>query len=263
VSLILILGLIIVNSNLPEKVLSLGERFDFGVSVIGFSPKADVYLWTDSLFYEIDGDSCYHFIFYTKMDSTLPIPILESKIESYARKKDLASKLIKQYLREKSKIRYRTIKFDIENGKAYYLEDSTIFLENQSKIDSSGIWVKTHVYTGIYDMVDIFWRLRLINFDSIAVGDTFYLWSFSENRRLSYRLPIVVLREEKIKVPAGEFDCYVVNCCVRKTKIFSANSGDITLWISKAEKRIIVQMTRKERFLKLWQTIIFKLKKIE
>lgn len=249
----------------PSEVIRLGEKFTFDASVIGFTPKTEIYLWTDSLYY-LDpsgnsSDSCYHFIFYTKMDSTLPISIIESNMESYARREDLVTLSERQYIREKSKVRYRTINFDVEKGNIYYLEDSTIFLNGKPKIDSSGVTTKS--YVGIHDMINIFWYLRLIDIDSMAIGDTFYIWSFAENRRVSYRLPVVVLREETIKVPAGKFDCYVVNCCVRRTKMFSANSGDMAIWISKDDRRIIAQMTRKEKVFGLWQTVIFKLQSLE
>lgn len=249
-----------VNIKAPETVLRLGEKFTFSASVMGYSPEANIYLWTDSLFYEINGDSCYHFIFYTKIDHSL-VPVRESNIESYARKTDLITVREEQYFLEKNKERWRIINFDPEKGTAHYEKDSTNFFDGQSTIDSSGIMVKS--YVGIHDMINILWYLRLIDIDSMVVGDTFYIWSFTENRRVPYPLPVVILKEETTTVPAGTFNCYVVNCCFRKSKMFSANSGDIAVWISKDERRVIAQMTRKERALKLWQTVIFKLKAIE
>lgn len=244
----------------PDSVLRLGEKFTFNVRVAGYSPEANIYLWMDSLFYEINGDSCYHFIFYTSIDHSL-FPVRESNMESYARKTDLVTVREEQYLLEKNKERWRIINFDPEKGTACYEKDSTVFFDGQSTIDSSGIMVES--YVGIHDMINIFWYLRLIDIDSVVIGDTFYIWSFNENRKVPYRLPVVILREETIEVPAGTFNCYVVNCCVRKSRMFSANSGDIAVWISKDEKRIIAQMTRKERVLKFWQTVIFKLKTVE
>ncbi|MGC9048998.1 MAG: DUF3108 domain-containing protein [Patescibacteria group bacterium] len=249
----------LVNIKPPETVLRLGEKFTFTASVLGFTPEINIYLWTDSLFCEINGDSCYHFTFYMKINHSL-IPIRESKIESYARTTDLVTVREEQYLLEKNKEKWQIINFNPEKGTAYYEKDSTIFFDDQSTIDSSGIMVKS--YVGIHDMINIFWYLRLIDVDSMAIGDTFYIWSFAENRKVSYRLPVVFLREEKIKVPAGTFSYRVFNCCVRRSKIFSANSGDITLWIDK-DKRIIAQATRKEKALGIWQTVIFKLKAIE
>lgn len=246
----------------PDSVLRLGEKFTFNARVAGYSPEANIYLWTDSLFHEINGDSCYRFIFYTKINHSL-ISIRESKIESYARKTDLITLKEEQYLLEKGKEKWRIINFDPEKGIAHYKKDSTVFFDGRPTIDSSNITIRNRNYLGIHDMINIFWYLRLIEIDSFVIGDTFYIWSFIESRKIPYRLPVVILREETIEVPAGTFNCYVVNCCVRKTKLFSANSGDMTIWISKDEKRIIAQMTRKEKVFFSWQTVFFKLKAIE
>ncbi|MBX9928706.1 MAG: DUF3108 domain-containing protein, partial [Gemmatimonadaceae bacterium] len=63
------------------------------------------------------------------------------------------------------------------------------------------------------------------------------------------RNPVVlrVLRRERIRVPAGEFACIVVQPIIKTTGIFSEN-GRAEVWLSDDPRRIMVQMKSKLPF---------------
>jgi hypothetical protein len=55
---------------------------------------------------------------------------------------------------------------------------------------------------------------------------------------------IRVLRKERVKVPAGTFDCVVIQPIIKSRGIFS-EGGEAELWITDDDKRIMVQMKSK------------------
>jgi hypothetical protein len=63
------------------------------------------------------------------------------------------------------------------------------------------------------------------------------------------RNPVVirVLRRERVRVPAGEFDAIVVQPIIKTTGIFS-EGGQAEIWLSDDEKRIMLQMKTRLSF---------------
>jgi hypothetical protein len=55
---------------------------------------------------------------------------------------------------------------------------------------------------------------------------------------------IRVLRRERVKVPAGTFDCVVIRPIIKSRGIFS-EGGEAEIWISDDDRRIMVQMKSK------------------
>jgi hypothetical protein len=55
---------------------------------------------------------------------------------------------------------------------------------------------------------------------------------------------IRVVRKERVKVPAGTFDCVVIQPIIKSRGIFS-EGGEAEIWISDDDKRIMVQMKSK------------------
>lgn len=58
---------------------------------------------------------------------------------------------------------------------------------------------------------------------------------------------IRVLRREQVKVPAGTFDCIVIQPIIKARGIFSEN-GDAEIWLTDDARRIMVQMKSKLAF---------------
>jgi hypothetical protein len=63
------------------------------------------------------------------------------------------------------------------------------------------------------------------------------------------RNPVIirVLRRERVRVPAGEFDAIVVQPIIKTTGIFS-EGGQAEIWLSDDEKRIMLQMKTRLSF---------------
>lgn len=238
----------------PEEVLIPGQKASYQASVLGLEATQNVYLTVDA------SDSAYRFTFRTKIDPSIQdvVHFQESQLESQVRKKDLSSLRFEERMIEAAKTRHLIINFNPELGTATYEKDSTVILaDSQTTVNFTGTVCK--ILPATRDFLSLIVYLRLI--DSVAVGDTFFVASLAENKRRAYLLPVVVLREEVVTVPAGKFDCWVLKCCFRRTGLFG--TGDIVVWIAKDNARQIVQIVQYHKLLIKWVSLVYKLKAIE
>jgi hypothetical protein len=60
----------------------------------------------------------------------------------------------------------------------------------------------------------------------------------------AYRLAIKVLAREKVKVKAGEFDCFKIQPILLGEGLFKAK-GEVFIWVTADERRIPVKMKSK------------------
>ena len=60
----------------------------------------------------------------------------------------------------------------------------------------------------------------------------------------SYEMVVKVLRRERIEVPAGKFDCVVVEPILKSEGIFKSK-GEMFVWLSDDDRRIPVQVKSK------------------
>jgi len=66
----------------------------------------------------------------------------------------------------------------------------------------------------------------------------------NHTNRKNYPLKVIVQGRETISVPAGTFDCWVIEPVVREGGIFQAK-GTLTIWLTADERRIPVRMRTK------------------
>jgi len=76
----------------------------------------------------------------------------------------------------------------------------------------------------------------------LEVGKSVYIENHAD--RKNYPLEIRVLGRERIKVPAGEFDCIKVEPILRAAGLFK-NEGRLTIWMTDDEHKIPVLMKSK------------------
>ena len=91
----------------------------------------------------------------------------------------------------------------------------------------------------VQDELSAFYYVRSLD---LEVGKTLYVDSHSN--RKNYPLEVIVHRKERVKVEAGEFDCFVIEPKVREGGIFSAK-GTMTIYITDDEWRLPVLMKTK------------------
>ena len=89
------------------------------------------------------------------------------------------------------------------------------------------------------DQTSIFYLIRTLD---LRVGlDTSFNNYFMVDRN---PIRIIVLRRERVKVPAGEFDAVVVRPIIKSKGMFS-EGGDAQVWISDDDRRIVLQIKAK------------------
>jgi hypothetical protein len=92
---------------------------------------------------------------------------------------------------------------------------------------------------GAIDMLSAFYRTRL---EKLEPGQSLYLPHHSDKK--TFYLEVQVLRRERTQVPAGTFQCLVVEPLVRDAGPFR-NQGKLTLWLTDDERRMPVRMESK------------------
>jgi len=107
--------------------------------------------------------------------------------------------------------------FNQEAGYAFYPEES----------DSTKRTVE--ILPHALDVLSCFYYARTLSFD---VGDVFYIDSHVDNE--NYPLRITVDRRERLRVPAGEFDCILLRPEVMGEGLFD-QQGELFVWVTDDE----------------------------
>jgi Protein of unknown function (DUF3108) len=150
---------------------------------------------------------------------------VDDRFESWIDIRNFASLRHKQDINEGSKDRERH--FEIFPNRATYVED------NKPERPS----VKEPLDDGSF--------LYFIRTVPLEVGKTYEFDRYFRPDRNPVK--ITVLRRERIKVPAGEFDAIVIRPSIKTRGIFSEN-GKAEVWLSEDDKRIMLQMKSKLSF---------------
>jgi hypothetical protein len=89
------------------------------------------------------------------------------------------------------------------------------------------------------DELSAFYYMRTL---PIEAGHDVFIDSHTD--RHNYPLKVIVHGRETVDVPAGKFDCWVIEPVMREGGIFSAK-GTLTIWVTADERRIPVKMRTK------------------
>ncbi|MFC2076397.1 DUF3108 domain-containing protein [candidate division KSB1 bacterium] len=89
---------------------------------------------------------------------------------------------------------------------------------------------------------DVLSALYLVRLDSLRAGLTFQLNNHTDNR--NYPMEVTVSDRVTVRVPAGEFDCWVLRPMLRTAGLFK-HSGEITVYVTADERNMPVLMKTK------------------
>ncbi|MEZ4721023.1 MAG: DUF3108 domain-containing protein [Flavobacteriales bacterium] len=108
--------------------------------------------------------------------------------------------------------------------------------------------VKTHkgteheVPVGVQDMISSFYYARSMDFTDAKPNQVYEMWIFIDNELWPLRFRY--LRQERIKVDKGTFDCLVFVPVVQKGRIFKKEE-DMMVWVTDDANKIPVQAKAK------------------
>lgn len=94
----------------------------------------------------------------------------------------------------------------------------------------------------VNDILSAFYLVRTYDFSKMKVNDRLKLQNFYKNK--TYDLDVRYLGKEIIEVPAGKFDCLVVEPLVKEGGLFKSE-GSIVIYLSNDEARIPVRVKTK------------------
>ncbi len=195
-----------------------GERLEFSV---GWGPvKAGTAVMEIQGIRRFEGRLAYHVvstaISNAVMDRIYPV---RDRIVSLMDVNDLTTLYFEKHLREGRFRSDQSVRFDHERGVAVYQDGEEVELESAS-----------------YDVLAAFYRVRAM---PLEPGAEFLLDSFDNRKR--YSISVRVTGRERVTVPAGTFDCIVLEPALKSGALFK-HEGRLSVWITDDERRIPVLM---------------------
>jgi hypothetical protein len=163
-------------------------------------------------------------------------------IRTEARSNSVFSKVYKVWDRSQTFLDTQDLvpwRYEKHQREGTYKKDMLIKFDRVRHVASyeNGDQVKIHPYA--QDELSAFYYLRAV---PLEVGRDVYV--DTHTNRKNYPLKVLVHRRETITVPAGTFDCYVIEPVMREGGIFTAK-GKLTVWITADEKRMPVLLRTK------------------
>jgi len=126
----------------------------------------------------------------------------------------------------------------VQNEGGYHSEQKAAYDPDHSRVRyADGATMTTPLHA--LDVLSAFYRARI---EKLTPGLSIYIPHHSD--RKSFYLEVHVLRKEKVEVPAGSFDCVVVEPLVRDAGPFK-NKGGLTVWLTDDARHLPVLMKSK------------------
>lgn len=144
--------------------------------------------------------------------------------ETYLDVKGIFPWRFEQHIREGSYKRDFSAFFDQRNGRAK---------------TSQGVY-KIPKY--VNDIVSAFYYARTLDFSHLKKGDLIHLQNFYKDT--VYNLDVKYLGKDRVTVPAGTFNCFVVEPIIIKGGLFKSE-GSIFIWLSDDELKIPIKVKTK------------------
>jgi hypothetical protein len=205
-----------------NRAFGVGERLEFsvGYGII----KAGTAVMEIPEIVKFNGKKCYHIVSTAKSNKFFSVFFkVDDKVESFMDVHDLYSHGFGKHLREGEFKADISMIFDQENHLAIYNNSQDTF----------------SVPPDVQDVLSAFYYVRT---QDLQVGRSIFVDNHTDKK--NYPLEVRVLRKETIKVPAGTFDCVVVEPILKASGIFQ-QKGSLTVWLTDDEIKIPVLMKSK------------------
>ncbi len=201
----------------------VGERLSFEIKY-GFISAGTAILGIPGTVTE-RGYECYRIVSVAESNSFFSVFFTVRDVaESYLDTRELVPRRFEKRLREGDFRAHDLVLFDHDRHVALY-----------PKRDNRVIPISV----GAQDILSSLYYVRMMD---LAVGRSVFIDNHADKK--NYPLEIKVLRKERIKVPAGRFDCIVVEPSMRNAGLFS-HEGRLTVWLTDDAARIPVLMKSK------------------
>jgi hypothetical protein len=205
---------------IENNAFGLGEKLDFNIS---YGPiNAGTAVMEISRIVQLNERDCYHVISTAKSNKFFSSFFkVEDRVESFIDVKGIFSWKFEQHLREGH---YRADRF-----------------ANYDQIRHTATTNKGNMEVPPY-VQDVLSALYYVRTQDLEVGRPLYVDNHS-GRKL-YPLEVKVHRRERVKVPAGSFDCFVVEPILKAGGMFK-HKGRLWVWLTTDVRKMPVLMKSK------------------
>ena len=202
----------------------VGERLTFEIKY-GFISAGTAVMGIPELVEE-GGHDCYRIVSMAESNTFVStfFPVRDVA-ESLFDARELRSLRFEKHIREGSFRAHETVVFDQERHVAIY--------------ESSGDDRLVPLSIDAHDILTSLYYVRMMD---LKVGTSVFIENHADKK--NYPLEIRVLRKERVSVPAGKFDCVVVEPVMRVAGLFR-HKGSLTVWLTDDELHVPVQMRSK------------------
>jgi hypothetical protein len=199
----------------------IGEYFQFSIDWNGLNGGSSL-MQVQNL-HTVDGHRVYRIV--TKAESNSFVSRfykVRDRAESYIDAESLVSRRFIKHLREGGFKQDIDVRFDQEAKKAVYAGGPTLDVPAQ-----------------VNDVLSAFYYVRT---RPLVIGATFSIPTHDNKK--SYEMEVRVHKRERIEVPAGKFDCILVEPVLKSEGVFKSK-GSIFVWLTDDERRIPVLVKSK------------------
>jgi len=209
---------------IENRAFGLGERFEFSVKY-GRLPAGSAVMEIPRIV-EHDGYDCYEIVSIAHSNNVVSVFYkVRDTVKTIVDVDGIFPRKFWKKLREGSYKTERTTIFDQKNHYAITGSDT----------------IPTYTF-----VQDAFSSLYYVRTQELIPGQDILIDNHTSKK--NFPLKLKVLRKEKVKVSAGEFDCVVVEPVMRAEGIFKAK-GRIWVWLTDDQYKMPVQMKTEVFFL--------------
>ena len=209
--------------NMTNKAFADGEKLVFDVKY-GFV-TAGIGTMEIPKIKKISGRDSYYVLFTV---NTVPsfdwIFKVRDRYETYIDKTALFPWRFEQHIREGKYSRDFSAFFDQRKGKAKTTEGEYVIPKN------------------VNDILSAFYLVRTMDFSKVKLNDKLNLQNFYKDK--VYDLDVRYLGKETIEVPAGKFECIVIEPLVKEGGLFKSE-GSIIIYLTNDEAKMPVRVKTK------------------
>ncbi|MBN1504626.1 MAG: DUF3108 domain-containing protein [Candidatus Eisenbacteria bacterium] len=205
----------------PNRAFVEGEWFHFSIRY-GAIRAGDALMQVESVD-SVAGRRCFRLVSKAESNSFFSLFFkVRDRVDSFMDAEELVSRRFWKNTHEGKHRENYTIDFDYTTGKARY--------SNGAEFDFPAC---------SQDILSAFYYVRTVD---LEVGRSVEVPCHADKK--NYPLEVKVHRRERVKTPAGEFDCLVVEPLLKSSGLFK-QKGKLTIWLTDDEYRIPVLMKSK------------------
>lgn len=208
---------------LENKAFKEGEKLTFDVNY-GFV-TAGIAVMEVPKIKKISGRNAYHVTFEVNSVPSFDMFYkVRDRYETYIDVEGLFPWRFEQHIREGGYTRDFSAFFDQRKGKAKTTEG------------------EYEIPLYVNDIVSAFYYARTLDYSNMKVNDLIHLQNFYKDK--VYNLDVKFLGKEVVEVPAGKFECIIVEPLVKEGGLFK-HEGNIIVWLTNDELKIPVKVRTK------------------